>query len=310
MALQHRHPPRRLERLLLATDFSPGARRVERRLLLLPLAEAARLDLLHVVDGALDGRARRAAVEAAERDLARVADRLRRLGRHLGEPPPEIAAAVAVGAPHVEIIRRARADEAELVVMGRHGAGGLRARVLGTTAARVVRYGDTPVLVVKTRATGPYRRPMVAVDLEDASAAPAVLAARLSGPDAGPLCLVHACAPPRGTAVLDAVAPARERAEERRRQGRRAAEGMAALVAILRERLPGVAARQLVFHGQPAGILAREAVRAGADLLAVGTHGRTGVAHALLGSVAERILDQARCDVIVARPARFTFLLP
>jgi nucleotide-binding universal stress UspA family protein len=42
----------------------------------------------------------------------------------------------------------------------------------------------------------------------------------------------------------------------------------------------------------------------------VGTHGRTGLSHALLGSVAERVLTAAPCDVAVARPARFTFRLP
>jgi nucleotide-binding universal stress UspA family protein len=38
-----------------------------------------------------------------------------------------------------------------------------------------------------------------------------------------------------------------------------------------------------------------------ADLLVAGTHGRTGVAHALLGSVAEDLLLQAHCDVLIAK---------
>jgi nucleotide-binding universal stress UspA family protein len=43
-------------------------------------------------------------------------------------------------------------------------------------------------------------------------------------------------------------------------------------------------------------------VRRRSDLIAVGTHGRTGVAHALLGSVAEWVVRCAPCDVLVARP--------
>jgi len=39
----------------------------------------------------------------------------------------------------------------------------------------------------------------------------------------------------------------------------------------------------------------------GPDLLVVGTHGRTGVAHALLGSVAERLLRRPQCDVLAVR---------
>jgi nucleotide-binding universal stress UspA family protein len=41
--------------------------------------------------------------------------------------------------------------------------------------------------------------------------------------------------------------------------------------------------------------------RLSADLLVAGTHGRTGVAHAFLGSVAEDLLHQAHCDVLVAK---------
>ncbi|HZP42431.1 MAG TPA: universal stress protein [Candidatus Binatia bacterium] len=40
-----------------------------------------------------------------------------------------------------------------------------------------------------------------------------------------------------------------------------------------------------------------------ADLLALGTHGRSGLAHVLLGSVAEAVIRAARCDVLVARAA-------
>ena len=38
-----------------------------------------------------------------------------------------------------------------------------------------------------------------------------------------------------------------------------------------------------------------------ADLVALGTHGRSGVAHVLLGSVAEAVIRAAGCDVLVAR---------
>jgi nucleotide-binding universal stress UspA family protein len=53
-----------------------------------------------------------------------------------------------------------------------------------------------------------------------------------------------------------------------------------------------------------------EAVGRRADLIAVGTHGRSGIAHALIGSVAEWVIQTAACDVLVARPARVSFELP
>jgi nucleotide-binding universal stress UspA family protein len=60
----------------------------------------------------------------------------------------------------------------------------------------------------------------------------------------------------------------------------------------------GVAAQsRLVEENAVLGVLlaAREA---GADLIVVGTHGRRGIAHALMGSVAERIVQRAACPVL------------
>jgi nucleotide-binding universal stress UspA family protein len=48
--------------------------------------------------------------------------------------------------------------------------------------------------------------------------------------------------------------------------------------------------------------LVEEAQNMKADLLVVGTHGRKGVSHLLLGSVAERLVRTAHCPVLVVRP--------
>ncbi|MCR1768397.1 universal stress protein [Burkholderia glumae] len=50
--------------------------------------------------------------------------------------------------------------------------------------------------------------------------------------------------------------------------------------------------------------LQREAVALGAELVVMGTHGRRGLARAVLGSVAERFVRQATLPVMVARDAR------
>jgi len=295
---------------LVATDLSAGARHAERRAALLPTAEATTIHLVHVIGPQQPGARGRAFLEAAERRLARAAERMRRLALAIGKAEPRVIATVVAGAPHVEIIRRSRLVGAELILVGRHGRRALRDLVLGTTAARVVRHGDTPVLVVGGRPAGPYRRPMVGVALEDASGPLVALAARLAAPDAAPLALVHACHPPSPARLLSSVGSARERAEERRVEGRRAAAQMRALVDALRALHPGLELRPLIFHGDPRRTLPAQAVRSRADLIALGTHGRTGVSHVLLGSVAEDLIAASPCDVLVARPARFTFQLP
>jgi universal stress protein A len=50
-----------------------------------------------------------------------------------------------------------------------------------------------------------------------------------------------------------------------------------------------------------ASVITGEAADRGADLIVMGTHGRGGFAHALLGSVAERIVRTAPCSVLTVR---------
>jgi nucleotide-binding universal stress UspA family protein len=56
--------------------------------------------------------------------------------------------------------------------------------------------------------------------------------------------------------------------------------------------------------GYPPQVLVDHAKKVGADLIVVGTHGRTGVQHAVLGSVAERVVQRASCPVLVVPQPR------
>ena len=73
-------------------------------------------------------------------------------------------------------------------------------------------------------------------------------------------------------------------------------EVMAAMpsdLSVMSETLNGLPARQIVAYARRTGI----------DLIVLGTHGRTGVSHAIVGSVAEAVVRRARCRVLVV-PAR------
>jgi nucleotide-binding universal stress UspA family protein len=55
--------------------------------------------------------------------------------------------------------------------------------------------------------------------------------------------------------------------------------------------------KRVLSQGWAREVIRRELERLRPDLLVVGTHGRTGVSHALLGSVAEHLLSNPPCDV-------------
>lgn len=62
--------------------------------------------------------------------------------------------------------------------------------------------------------------------------------------------------------------------------------------------------RMHVQYGSPRGIIAKLVKKADTDLLALGTHGYSGLAHALLGTVAGDLLRDVDCDVLVVPPPR------
>lgn len=72
------------------------------------------------------------------------------------------------------------------------------------------------------------------------------------------------------------------------------------VVAGLRAR--GVQVDGALALGAAAGRLVEHAREHGCDLLVVGSHGRGGLAHALLGSVAEQVMRRAPCPVLTVRP--------
>jgi K+-sensing histidine kinase KdpD len=119
---------------------------------------------LHVVPGDLPWSVERSAERDAKKALASEA-------RHLAQSLPRTVSGEAVvkaGAAATEIAARAQAVKAELIVMGRRGGRPVRDALLGSTAERVVRRSELPVLVVRLPARDAYRKPALALDLDAA----------------------------------------------------------------------------------------------------------------------------------------------
>jgi nucleotide-binding universal stress UspA family protein len=64
---------------------------------------------------------------------------------------------------------------------------------------------------------------------------------------------------------------------------------------------PKIAVSHVLLEGDPASEIARYATDAGIDVIVIGTRGRTGVDRLVLGSVAERVMREAPCSVLVVK---------
>jgi nucleotide-binding universal stress UspA family protein len=63
-------------------------------------------------------------------------------------------------------------------------------------------------------------------------------------------------------------------------------------------------------EGRAATAIVHQAEYLHADMIVIGTHGRSGLPHMLLGSVAEKVVRTASCSVLTIRPEAFQFELP
>ncbi len=146
----------------------------------------------------------------------------------------------------------------------------------------------------------PFRHVLVATDFSDCSAAAVDTAIELARRYEATLTLVHVFVIPVYPYMdiipmaIDIVTPAREAATQ----------ALQNTLAAIATRYPG--AKSVLKQGGAVWeeILAT-AREVGADVIVLGTHGRTGVSHALIGSVAERVVRHSSVPVLtVSRPKK------
>jgi nucleotide-binding universal stress UspA family protein len=293
-----------VSRILVGTDFSPTAAAAVEWAVELARPQGARVELVHAVtvppvlleyvgSGAIapgpvfDEEVRGAARERLEREAA--------AWRGMGI---EVNTWMGVGTPSMVICDRAAEAAALAVVLGTRGLTGLRHLLLGSTTERVVQGAPCPVLTIHPEDMGRHRAIrtiLVPTDFSEDAELAIHAARRLLAPEAR-LLLFHAFnlpieytaygpIPTSVNYLQDTGLDAERRLQER--TDRLAAEGLTV--------------DWTVREGDPSVVIVEEAERRGVDLIAMGTHGRSGLRHLLLGSTAERVVQHARCPVMTVR---------
>jgi len=139
---------------------------------------------------------------------------------------------------------------------------------------------------------GVFKHVLVATDFSEASAAAVALAISVAREHGAALTLVNVCelpVIPEALPPMDLITPLSHAAAAR----------LATQLAEVRRQLP--AAVSLLKLGSPWEEIVAAVPEAGADLVVIGTHGRRGFAHAMLGSVAERVVRLSPVPVLTVR---------
>ncbi len=207
---------------------------------------------------------------------------------------------VVEGDPAGAILDSARAESADLIVMSTHGLSGLARWMLGSVTERVLGHAPCPVLVI--RHDRPIGQSLITLDgspLAERAVRPGVEVARALGTPATLLRVLREV-PTGDLARLD---------EAERGLGRRLVdERLAAAEAYVKEQ----AAAQGTSGGRPIAAAVRQGPVAeailgfadaeGVDLIAMATHGRTGLTRWVYDSITEKLLRSASANMLIVRP--------
>jgi nucleotide-binding universal stress UspA family protein len=144
----------------------------------------------------------------------------------------------------------------------------------------------------------PIRNILVATDFSSASRPALRHAVEMAAANGAALWIAHVAAPPGSLSTEGYVLP--RIYEEVNLAIRTDAEKRLRLL-LGKARKAGVRARTLLLKGAPHEAITRAARAHRADLVILGTHGRTGMARLFLGSVAARVIATTPCPVLTVR---------
>jgi nucleotide-binding universal stress UspA family protein len=229
----------------------------------------------------------------AERDVDAARERLTRTGVRVG-------GTVLHGRPASAIVDEARRMRADLIVVGSRGHGTIESMLLGSVSAEVVDHAPVPVLVARGREIG---RVVLAWDGSSGATRAADLVRAwpvFAGADIRVVSVAdvevpwwsgfpEAGSPAVMPMYVDAANANREHHDE--------------LARLMTDQLraAGIRAEAERRDGDAATEILAAATAWNADLIVMGTHGRTGLKRIVLGSVARNVIRHATCSVLVVR---------
>jgi len=274
-------PTGRFDRILLASDGSEYCTDAERVALAMTEKCGGTLQIASVVitNPAAESIAPER-IQAAEQETRALLDRL-----HAEAVQRGIASETILRRgidPHVEIVTAAEKHGSDVIVMGRRGKRGLMQRMIGDATSKVVGRARCSVLVVPEGAGMWRKRILLATDGSRFSDAAAVAAAKIAS-----LCEL----------AVTVISTVRESfSEDRAAQADEAAKRVHDHLA---ER--GIAVDMAVLRGDPEKLILETAAEREADLIIMGTHGRTGWERVLVGSVAQSVIGESKIPVLAVK---------
>ena len=294
-----------LRTVLCPTDFSDVSARAETYAAALARHYDASLHLLHVDppmpvmapygEIPVDARLFEEQREVAEAELVKAGERARAGGL-------TVETTMKGGHPAREILALADRAQADMLVIGTHGRGGVEHLLLGSVAEKIMRKASCPVLVVPPGAPGDsdalFSRILCPIDGSAASAHALTYALSLAQETDGHVTLLYVVEPVPAAGEFGALD-----VEEYRRAGEEHARK------VLREAVPDDVRTwcrldERVATGKPSERILDAATTERADVIVMGVRGRGAIDLLAFGSTTNEVIRRAGCPVLAVHSGR------
>lgn len=288
------HQSHTIRRMLVATDFSPGASTALRWATRLASHHQAELILAHaVVNDGVDDATTGQSIDDVEHDLAVQSHVASTVGL-------KVSIAWKVGEAYRAILDLAKEHKADVIVLANRAHGTVARLFMGSTATQVVRHSEIPVIAVPPEAddmNNGCQTILVATDFSETAHAAASWARSVAACMASPRKIIVAHA--HLAAVVPAVEPGFITPAMLEDDVAASQAQLEREVDALRQ--PGFDVEGVLLDGPAASAVLDLAHSRGVDMIAMGTHGRSGINRMLVGSVAERVMHNASCPILTIR---------
>lgn len=280
-----------LRKILVPLDGSELADRILVQVRRLLSREDAEVLLLTVLPEPSPDEGERA--QAAR--LEEVSSRLEAKRRKIEEGGARARFDLMTGDPASQILSFAEAWCPSLIAMSTHGRTGLERWTRGSVAERVLRRSQFPLLLANPRGLekgdGRFRRILIPLDGTDTSARILPLAEQMAIQYESEVILLHAAS----SAYAYSEYPSLE--------VRPTAQELREMLDPYRERFESAHVKTTISiqYDDPSAAILHVAAADEVDLVAMTTHGRTGLTRWVFGSVAEKVLRRCPCPVLVSR---------
>lgn len=226
---------------------------------------------------------------------------MRRVIANLNAMDLNVTFRTLVGEPFAEITRCVQAEGYEMVLAGTRGAGKWEEFFVGSTAKRLIRNCPASVWIVKAEHLVPPKVVLAATDFSDVSMKAVNEALKIAQQAEAEFHLLHII--DSKDVPEDLISRVPEGSTLRQEINEEATKRLDAFVASL-----NADRTQIQSHltwGTPWQEIRRIAKHQAAELIVIGTVGRSGVKGLLLGNTAERVLDSCDCSILAIKPDDF-----